>query len=197
MASKVISALADGSPVVDTDEFIIARAAGNNKATAAELRTYMALGMPVVLGCKAAGWSHTGDTTDTVLTRVAIAAGVLNVNSVLVIDTLWSYTNNSNNKSVRVRFGTAGTNADTAFLSSGKTTTASSTIETRIYMRGSSSQIGFAADNPGGTSDTASANKTGAIDITQATYITFTGQLANTADTVKLEAYNVRLLPAV
>ena len=50
MADEKISALASGSPILDTDEFIIARSGDNKKVTGANIRTYNTTPINIAIG---------------------------------------------------------------------------------------------------------------------------------------------------
>lgn len=141
-----------------------------------------------VLAQSAAAVSHTGDTSQTTLATVTIPANSMGKNGRIRVTTVWSYTNSANNKSLRVSFG--GTN----FLSSNVTTTASVQDQRTISNRGvTNSQVGLTS-TVGGFSSSAVSPVTASVDTTADVSLIFSGQLANSAETVTLESYLVELI---
>lgn len=145
-----------------------------------------------VLGKSAVAVSHTGDTNETTLATITVPANAMGPNGVVRITTLWSYTNSANNKVLRVRFGGTG---GTIYLNTTKTTTASFRDQRQIAnVNSASSQKG--APNglgAGGWGDTTAGLATGAIDTTADVDILIRGTLANTGETITLEAYTVEV----
>jgi hypothetical protein len=78
----------------------------------------------------------TGSTVQTVLARKTIPAGTLKANDALLIRYLSKQTNSANTKTIYVYFGSQAVNEN------GVTTLSTSNIETNIYVRGQTSQIG-------------------------------------------------------
>lgn len=148
-----------------------------------------------IIGASAVAVALTGTTTETALATITIPGGFMKANSRLEIDALWTVTNNANNKQVRVRLGGIG---GTAFM--GQTVTAIATIHTltNIHNRNStSSQVASpaAASVTGtGLGTSTAAITTGAINTAANVNLVITGQLANAADSVKLESYRVTLV---
>ena len=143
----------------------------------------------VVAQSAATGMSVTGTTSETTLASIVIPAGLLGVNGVLRITSLWTYTNSVNNKTLKVNFG------GTTWFNQAQTTTASAQSMTIIRNRGVvNSQVGYAISAGSAFGSTSVANPTAAIDTTASQTITITGTLANTGETITLESYIVELL---
>jgi len=150
-----------------------------------------------VLAQSSRGHAHTGDTNETTLTTVNVDAGDIGLNGSLVISSVWSYNNNSNDKTPRVRFGAAGASAthsgiaylDMAFSFS-KTYAEIRTISNRNSL---TRQKGMAGDTFGGIGTSESILVTSSIDTTAATEIEFSAELAVASDSVRLEFYSIEL----
>lgn len=147
----------------------------------------------VLLAQSAAGVSHTGDANEFAFATITVPGRTMGVNGRLRIETIWSYTNSANNKTLRVRFsGISGT----VFFTQTATTTVADRQLTDIANRGATnSQVGGPPTGVGGVSTAGSANTTSAVDTTADTTIVITGQLATTTETITLESYTVELLP--
>lgn len=144
------------------------------------------LGTWRVLAKSSVAASHTGNTTETTLATVSIPAGAMGPNGRVRITSLWSATNNANNKSMRHKFG--GTN----YFAQNMSTQQGWRHETEIANRNAAnSQVGNTSNVFGSQ---AAAPNTSAVDTTSAVTVLITGQLANSADTVTLESYRVEVL---
>lgn len=133
--------------------------------------------------------SHTGDTSETILATCTIPAGEMSATGMLRINAVYTFTNNADTKTIRMRLGGIG---GTQYLSIVETTNVSFRLYNyEIYERGATnSQVG------GSVAGAATgAIQTSAIDMTAAQTLVFTGQLGTGTDTVSLEAYSVELLP--
>jgi len=147
------------------------------------------------------GWASavavplTGSTSETALATIAIPAGAMGANGQLRIITLWSMTNNANNKYPRIRLGGI---SGTIYLGATQSSVASQKTQTIIRNRNSqSSQIGFAASGTlgaYGVGPTTVANVTSAVDTSAAQDLVISGQLATGTDTLTLESYTVEIL---
>lgn len=150
-----------------------------------------------VLGAGAAGWTKTGDLLETKLVSVAIPANTIGLGQI-EIETFFSYPNNGNSKTLRVYFSATNDLAGTGFLVVGTTTTTQQQSHLRIANRTTASQVGFASGaSGGGWGQATAALTTATVDTTAQTFVVISGQVGNVADTLKLEAYLVRLIPAV
>lgn len=143
------------------------------------------------LGQSNSAQSVTGTASETTLATITIPARSMGESGTLFITTVWSYTNSANAKSCRVRFSGA---SGTQFLAVSPTTTASMRAQCQIGNRAStSSQVG----GPSGATAfgvVAASPITSSVDTTVDTTVVITGQLANTGETLTLEAYTVELL---
>lgn len=131
----------------------------------------------------------TGTTAETAQATCNIPAIALGTNNCLFIEAAWSYTNNANNKTMRLRFSGIG-----------GTTYATTTQTTNLGVRLASSPIcnrGVTGSQVGyqGLSFTG-APVTSAVDTTVATSVVLSSQLAVGTDTATLEYYSVTLVPA-
>ncbi|MDH7640535.1 hypothetical protein [Sphingomonas oryzagri] len=145
------------------------------------------LGLGSVLCQNAVAASHTGDTIEWTAATCTVPANAMAPNGQIEIVPDWSYTNNSNTKTIRVRFG------GTSFASSAYTTSAQGQVLVRIANRNATnSQVGTSA----GFATSSGTPTTSAIDTTASVPITLTCQLAVTTDTCTLESYIIKLFPA-
>lgn len=143
----------------------------------------------------AASNSVTGTANETALATVNVPAGAMGLSGSLRIRTLWSFTGSTNTKTFRGRFSGIG---GTAFLSNATATAAnvSFTGETHIRNRGvANSQVAASSTTWGGDGFLNAAVVPASVDTTAATSVVITGQLANTGETITLEAYEVVLTP--
>lgn len=146
-------------------------------------------GTPRVLAQSGVAVSHTGNITETTLATITLPAGSMGANGQVVIETLWSYTNSANNKTLKAKLGAS------TFMDLTVTTTALTQFRTRIANRSASSQVGFAAAAGSPFGNSGSALVTSAIDTTAAQTVTLTAQLASAAETITLESYIVQVFP--
>lgn len=142
-----------------------------------------------VIAQSAVAASVTGTTNETTLATIAIPAGAMGANGQLRITALFSTTNSANNKILRANIG------GTAFLATTVTAVASTSSLVMIRNRNSlASQVGFAPTISAGVGTSATAVVTATVDMSVAQNLTITGQLANTGETITLEAYTVEIL---
>ena len=138
---------------------------------------------------------NTGNTAETVLATIPIPADAIGKNGKLRITATFTYTNGANNKTFRMRYGAGGGGVGGTLMGSGiATTTELLKAQLEIGNRNATnSQVG--TGNLLSTFDPiASPAATSAIDTTVATEVVITGQLANSADTLRLESYTVELI---
>lgn len=135
----------------------------------------------------------TGSTSETALATVAIPAGAMGPNGVLRVTTLWSLTNSANNKTPRVRLGGI---SGTAFRGQNLTTVASGRDQIEIHNRNAqNSQVSNPAGGGfGGAGTSSSVITTATVDTSIAQDLVISGQLANSGETLTLEAYTVEVL---
>lgn len=138
-----------------------------------------------------AGSAHTGTTDETLLASVTIPASALRTNGELAYDVLWTMTNGADDKTLRVRLGTAAGVAGTAFTARVVTTNAGGRLSGRIKWRNSqSAQVGQPAGISGVSESTGSV-VTGTLDGSAALVLSITGQLENAANSMTIQAYSV------
>lgn len=142
-----------------------------------------------VLAQSAVAASVTGTASETVLATIAIPAASVGVNGSLRITTLWSLTNNANAKTLTWKIG------GTSIGASNVPSFASNRHQIEIRNRNAlNSQITQGGNSAGGWGPSATANLATAIDLSVTQNLTISGTLANTADTITLEAYTVEIL---
>ncbi|EPR09758.1 hypothetical protein M527_06420 [Sphingobium indicum IP26] len=144
---------------------------------------------PQIVAQSAVAASVTGTTTETTLATVSILGGTVGANGRLRITTLWSYTNNANSKSFRLRLG------GTQIWSRAEGSSDSARHSAEMANRNSqSSQVTSSGSGGGGWGPVTATVTTTAIDTSATQSLTITAQLANSGDTATLEAYIVELL---
>lgn len=145
---------------------------------------------PQIVQCQSAvAVPHTGDTAEFTAATCTIPANTLGANGRLQVMAQWSWPNNANTKTVRVRFG------GTQFMSAAATTSLQGNFIVAIANRNStSSQVG--TNQVGQLAGTnVNAVVTGALATTSSQDITITEQLGTGTDTVTLESYQVLVWP--
>ena len=146
------------------------------------------IGGSYVIGKSGVAVPLTGSTAETTLATVTIPGNALGPNGQIEIWAMFSLTNNANVKTPRFKFGSM------TFQSSALASSASQQIIGRLANRNATnSQVAFAGSGTGLGSGSTAAPVTSAIDTTANVDLTITGQLANSADTMTLESYMVRL----
>lgn len=129
------------------------------------------------------------DTTEDQLASITLPANSLGANGGCRIHTLWTCTNNANNKTMRVRWSGA---AGTQMLNTTQTTVAFFRDVREFWnQNATNSQRYHAGSNPYGPG--ASVPATMAVDTTASTTVVITGQKANSGDTLTLNWYAVEL----
>lgn len=141
------------------------------------------------LAASAVQVAHTGTTSETTLATITVPAGAMGANGWLEINTIWTYTNSANVKTWRVRFGGA---AGTIWQSVAATTTATVMNFAKIHNRNSAaSQVGTAVGAVWNA--TTATPVTDTLNTAIAQDIVISGQLATAAETIAIEAYNVKV----
>lgn len=148
---------------------------------------------PIILAASAVAVSCPVDTSEDILANIPIPANALGPNGVLRITTAWSFTNNANNKTLRVRFSGIG---GTAYLSAVKTVEVGVDVFQVIANRGvTNSQHGHGIQGNSTGSISVNGNISSAVDTTAATNLVITGQKATGTDVLTLESYLIELIP--
>lgn len=136
--------------------------------------------------------SHTGDTLEFTFDTITLPPGAMGPNGSVQVEAVFTHTVNTNTKTPRIRFG--GTQiAGQAVTAS----TATSFFGNRVVNRNAqNSQVffptGLVANYVAGTT---AAVGTSAVDTSQPTPITITGQLGTGTDTISREWYRVTVCP--
>ena len=152
-----------------------------------------------VLAASSVAVNLTGSASETVMATISIPGGVIGPNGQLRIRTIWTATNNANNKTRRVRFGAAAAGTGgTLMMGIASASVVSMQHLTQFGNRGvANSQVGAATGaGTGGFTESTSACATASIDTGSACEIAITGQLASAGDTLTLESYSVELISA-
>lgn len=149
---------------------------------------------PRVLG-DGAGLNVPADTSEDTLATVTIPASVMGARGTVRITSEWSVNNDASSKTARIRFsGGAGTATFSADLLNETraivVTEIKNTTATNVQRFNSVSQL-----ITGATITTASQGSA-AVDTTAATTLVFTGQKADSTDTMTLNHYRVELIPS-
>jgi len=140
-----------------------------------------------VIAQSAVAVPHTGTTAETTLATITIPANAMGANGRIELDVIWSYTNSANTKTLRQKFG--GTTILSTAVGASAVTRTSAVIANR---NATNSQV--ATPNFSTSFGVSSATLTTmAIDTTAAVNIVLTAQLANSGETITLEAYSVKL----
>ena len=135
--------------------------------------------------------SLTATTSETVLGTVVVPGAALGASGRLEVVAYWGCSNSGNSKTGRIRWnGVAGSIAD----ESAQTTLFSFPRHVDIQNRGSvSSQLLGANSGGGGWAPVGGAYTTASINTAVDVSLVFTGQLAQTTDSITLNGYNVTL----
>ena len=144
-----------------------------------------------VLAWGAAASSVTGTTNETTLATIAIPAGAMGPRGILRIQSEWTCTSSANLKTLQLKFG------GTVYLFTQVTTTAVFSDQRIIFNNASvSAQKGKSAAGmtAGGWGVATNAAVTSTIDTASAANLTWHGTLANTGETISLNAYLVEIL---
>ena len=150
--------------------------------------------IPRILGQSGTAIAHTGTVAETKLASVLVPAGAMGVNGILQIETTWSNTNNANNKTRVVRFGSGDNVSGTSFQGLVATTQFQHVGLQVISNSTAAVQLGWYNGGLSGVPGSYSAaGVAGAIDTTANSYVVMSGILANTGDTMTLLAYRVTL----
>lgn len=136
--------------------------------------------------------SHTGDTVETTLRDITIPAGSMDVNGLIRVTNLWSYTNSANIKRPRSYFGGTG---GTKFSDSAQTTTAFLREQFVIANRNAvNSQVGHSAGFTSSFGTGTGALVIAAIDTSVDVHLLVRGLLADGTETITSEETLVELL---
>lgn len=169
----------DGTEVIALDQGGVTK-----KATTAQIRD---LGGVRVLAQSSGPVSLTGTTAETAMATITIPAGAMGANGRIEVWAQYTYPNSANSKTIRGRFGGLG---GTTIQSAAPTTTTSQSLIFYVQNLNSvSSQIGGVALT------TATSASSPAVDTSAAVDLVMSGQLANSSETLVLQAYRVLIYP--
>jgi hypothetical protein len=134
----------------------------------------------------------TGTTAETVMATVTLVANVIGATGRLESESTWSSTNSANNKSYRMRLGGI---SGTEYQSLTTANIASVKFRKEIQNLTAGTQNGGIVGNgtAGGYGAVTAAGVTSSIDTTAQTTLVFTGQLADSGETMTLLNYRVTL----
>lgn len=193
MADAKISALTANSPLDFTEVVPIVQGGSTKKMALSELSGRLfarSAGLWYPLANSAVAVSGSNDTNENTLATVTVPAGAMGANGALRIWTLWTFTNNANAKTPRIRLGGA---SGTIWFAANAASAATGQFITIIRNRNAAnSQVGF---QTGGTNwgVSATACQTGTTDTASAQDLVITVQKGTGTDTMTLEAYTVEL----
>ena len=148
-----------------------------------------------VLAKSGAAVAAPADTSENALATITVPANVMGTNGVLRIRFFFTYTNNANSKTLRLRYSSISGGTPIAVA---RTTQLASFFEVQIANRNATnSQVhtGITGTHGDGTITTYSGVSTTAVDTTAATTLVITAEKATGTDTVTLESYSVELMP--
>lgn len=151
----------------------------------------------ISLAQSGAAVSHTGDTNETVLATIPVAAGLLGANGLVTIRTVWAKTGTAGAWTPNMYFGTAGQGTGGSKLytiSQAATTIGCTTLLQVANLNATNSQVGPTAST-NGVGGSTTALPTSSIDTTVATAIVLSAQLANSGDTISLLEYQALAYP--
>lgn len=146
----------------------------------------------VILAQSGVASSVTGTTSETTLLSVYVPPALLGPNSRIEIRPTWSYTNSANNKTFAVKAGlTLG--AATTIYSRTRTTSAGEMPLIAIQMRGSLTTQLTPYSPAGNYSINTTAASVITVDFSAGVFLFFSATLANTGETITLDAVQVKI----
>lgn len=148
------------------------------------------LGIGYTLAQSGIAVPHTGTVAETTLYSTTIPGGLMGPNGVLRVISLWTITNNANNKICRFRFGGVALQNYTA------TALAHLRISQVVFNRGSEgSQVCGGANQSFQDGVNVSSAGASSVDTGADQVLSFTAQLGSAADVITLEAFLIEVLP--
>lgn len=132
--------------------------------------------------------SLTGTTAETTMLTIPVKGGLIGANGVLAIQPLWSNTNNANNKTLRIKLGA------TTCYSYGAANLSHQDAYINVRNIGSESSQKTTSGMSGGTGGTVNNYHSTSTDTSVDFNIVVTGQLANSADTMEIQAFLIMVL---
>ena len=132
--------------------------------------------------------SLTGTTAETTMLTIPVKGGLIGANGVLAIQPLWNATNNANSKSLRIKLGA------TTCYSFGAVNLLHQDAYVNVRNIGSESSQKTTSGMAGGTGGTVNNYNSTSTDTSVDFNIVVTGQLANSADTMAIQAFLITVL---
>lgn len=148
--------------------------------------------------------THTGDTTETVLATCTIAANTLGANGSLRVSWAGGITpQNTDTKTWTMRFGPNNSSADTSLCATASSGATTFGVAVNGFILSNRNATGSQIANvisagvcaPPATITTP-GYATASVDTTAQTFLTVTGKLGTTTDTISTEMFAVEFLPA-
>ena len=127
--------------------------------------------------------SLTGTTAETTMLTIPVKGGLIGVNGVLAIQPLWSTNNSANAKTLRIKLGA------TTCYSYGTANLLHQDAYITVRNIGSESSQKTTSGMAGGTGGTVNNYNSTSTDTSVDFNIVVTGQLANSADTMAIQAF--------
>ena len=166
------------------------QAANNLSDVASALAAAGNLRSGYVLGQSGEAVSHSGDTTEVTLAAVTVPANAIGPNGRIEIKARFTTSSTAANKTFNIKLGA------TTFASRTKNSFGGMAVAAEIANRNNAaSQVGGGNWMTSSGDILAQAGQTGTEATTGALNLLITAQLANAADTITLESYQVILYP--
>ena len=127
--------------------------------------------------------SLTGTTAETTMLTIPVKGGLIGVNGVLAIQPLWNANNSANSKTLRIKLGA------TTCYSYGTANLLHQDAYINVRNIGSESSQKTTSGMSGGTGGTVNNYNSTSTDTSVDFNIVVTGQLANSADTMAIQAF--------
>ena len=127
--------------------------------------------------------SLTGTTAETTMLTIPVKGGLIGVNGVLAIQPLWNANNSANSKTLRIKLGA------TTCYSYGASNLLHQDAYINVRNIGSESSQKTTSGMSGGTGGSVNNYNSTSTDTSVDFNIVVTGQLANSADTMAIQAF--------
>lgn len=132
--------------------------------------------------------SLTGTTAETTMLTIPVKGGLIGANGVLAIQPLWNANNNANSKTMRIKLGA------TTCYSYGTVNLLHQDAYINVRNISSESSQKTTSGMAGGTGGTVNNYNSTSTDTSVDFNIVVTGQLANSADTMAIQAFLITVL---
>lgn len=138
--------------------------------------------------------SVTGTVDQTELGTVTLPGGLVSANGILEISSFWTMTNSANNKIIKIKLGQTSDPVTGGSSFVNRTETTISIHQHLCILRCSNSvnaQKAISSTISTGLGSTTASNYTNTYDLSTDKKIFFTGQLANTGETITLRGWRL------